>query len=51
LVFITEKLVVEMFKLSNVPVSKLSTKPTKEKEKEKEAVVYRKIIPSKTLVD
>jgi hypothetical protein len=37
LISITEKMVVEMFKLSKTCINKLLTNPTKEKEKEKEA--------------
>jgi hypothetical protein len=39
-IFITKKMVVQMFQLLETSLSKLPTKPTKEKEKEKEAVIY-----------
>jgi hypothetical protein len=51
LVFIIEEVVVKMLKLSKTCINKLHAKPTKEKEKEKEAIVYRKIAPLKVLVD
>jgi len=51
LVFIIEKIVVEMLKLLETNINKLPAKPTKEKEKEKEAIIYRKIAPLKTLVN
>jgi hypothetical protein len=51
LVFMIEKIVAEMFKLSKIGINKLLAKPTKEKEKEKEADVYGTIVPSKALVD
>ncbi len=40
-----------MFNLPKINMGKLPSKPTKEKEKEKEAVVYRKIIPLEALID
>ncbi len=51
LIFIIEKIVAEMFKLSKIGINKLLAKLTKEKEKEKEANVYGKIVSSKALVD
>jgi len=42
---------VEMFQLLETSFNKLSAKPTKEKEKEKEVVVYWKITPPKAFVD
>ncbi len=51
LISITEKMVVEMLKLLKTCISKLLTKPTKEKEKENEAVVYRKITQLEVLID
>jgi hypothetical protein len=44
-------MMVEMLKLPKVGITKLSAKPTKEKEKEMEAIVYWKIAPLKALVD
>jgi hypothetical protein len=51
MVFITKKMMVEMLKLLKVGMTKLLAKPTKEKEKEKEAIVYWKIAPTEALVD
>jgi hypothetical protein len=51
LMSITEKLVMEMLKLSKTCINKLLANLTKEKEKEKEVVVYQKIAPLETLVD
>lgn len=50
-VFITEKMVVEMLQLPKIGLNKLLAKPTKEKEKEKKAIVYQKIAPLEALVD
>jgi hypothetical protein len=50
LVFITEILVAKMLNLPKIGISKLPSKLTKEKEKEKEAIVYRKIISLEVLV-
>ncbi len=52
LIFITKKMVAKMSQLPKIGFKKLLAKPTKEKEKEKEAVIYQKIAPpKKTLVD
>jgi hypothetical protein len=50
-VFITEKMMVEMFNLPKIGISKLPPKLTKEKEKENEVFIYQKIVPPKALVD
>lgn len=51
LVFITKNMVAEMFKLPKINISKLLPKPMKEKEKEKEAIIYQKFVPLEALVD
>jgi hypothetical protein len=51
LISITKKMVVEMLKLLKTCISKLLTKPTKEKKKEKEAVIYQKIAQLEALID
>jgi hypothetical protein len=40
MVFIIEKMVVKMLQLSKIGLNKLPTKPTMEKEKEKEVITY-----------
>jgi hypothetical protein len=40
LIFITKKIVAEMLNQPKIGISKLLAKPTKEKEKEKEAAIY-----------
>jgi hypothetical protein len=40
LIFITKKIVVGMLNQLEISISKLPTKPTKEKEREKEAAIY-----------
>jgi hypothetical protein len=44
-------MVAEMFKLPKINISKLLPKPMKEKEKEKEAIIYQKFVPLEALVD
>jgi hypothetical protein len=51
LVFITKKTVAEMLNLPKIGISKLPTKPTNEKEREKEATIYQKITTLETFVD
>jgi uncharacterized membrane protein YagU involved in acid resistance len=51
LVFIIEKMMVEMFKLLELGINKLPSKSTKEKEKEKETASYREITPPEALID
>ncbi len=55
LIFITKKMVVEMFHLPELGIIKLLAKPTKEKdkerEKEREVAIYRKIVLLEALVD
>jgi len=51
LVFITETWMAKMFNLPKNRHNKLPSKPTKEKEKEKEAIIYRKIISLEVLVN
>jgi len=50
-IFIIEKMVAEMLNLLEVGIIKLLTKPTKEKEREKEAAIYGKNVPLEALVD
>jgi hypothetical protein len=53
LVFIIEKTMVEMLRLSKLGITKIPTKLTKEKEKEKErekeVAIYQKIVPLEAL--
>jgi hypothetical protein len=51
LVFITEKTMAKMLKLSKTCLNKLLAKPTKKKEKEKEVVIYQKITPLEAFVN
>jgi len=51
LIFITKKMVVKMSQLPKIGFNKLLAKPTKEKEKEKEATIYQKIALPKALID
>lgn len=44
-------MMVEMFNLPKIGISKLPPKLTKEKEKENEVFIYQKIVPPKALVD
>ncbi len=44
-------MVVKMLQLPKIGLNKLPTKPTKEEEKEKEAVVYQKIAPLEAFVN
>jgi len=50
-IFIIEKMVAEMFNLPKIGIIKLLTKPTKKKEREKEAAIYGKNVPLEALVD
>lgn len=49
--FHNKKIVVEMFNLLEIDITKLPAKPTKEKERGKEVAIYWKIAPPKALVD
>jgi hypothetical protein len=44
-IFITEKTMVEMFKLPKIGIKNLPPKLTKEKEKKNEVIIYQKIVP------
>jgi hypothetical protein len=44
-------MVAKMLKLPKIGINKLLAKPTKEKEKEKEAAIYQKIAPPEALID
>lgn len=51
LVFTIEKTMVEMFNLPETSITKLATKPTKEKDKEKKATIFWKIVSPEALVN
>jgi hypothetical protein len=46
LVFISKKTVAKMLNLLKIGITKLWAKPTKEKEREKEATIYQTIVSS-----
>ncbi len=50
-IFIIKKMVANMFNLLEISINKLLTKPTKEKEREKEEAIYWKIIPLEALIN
>jgi hypothetical protein len=50
-IFIIIETVAEMFNLPKISINKLLSKPTKEKEREKEAAIYRKITLLKALIN
>jgi hypothetical protein len=50
-VFMTKKTVAKMLDLPKIGINKLPTKPTKEKEREKEVAIYQQVIPPKTFIN
>lgn len=50
-IFIIIETVAEMLNLPKISINKLLSKPTKEKEREKEAAIQRKITPLEALIN
>lgn len=50
-IFIIIETVAEMLNLLKISINKLLSKPTKEKEREKDVAIYRKITPLEALIN